>query len=590
MNSQTGLLKSVCILGLVVFLVLLGMIIFLSVFGGVPILSSSGFGRTSFMQALEEYDQRIRENPNLSFRQHNNLLDSLEKKALDMENILSTLKRRRQLALNQEEYLPPYLDAAIRARKLYPHSAQVGILTVEALILSDLSGEAAAEIQELSALMNQGALAELFLALVVYSGFMNDPAEARFLPKELFTVLSSLFQGEEREQYLINSCIKVLLDNHTQEATAMVNNLFIDPPMRNQTILFGAEFFYDHGNFLRSAELFSINSDSQSLARQADALWLGGFNDSARGIWIIAASESINLDAAGTAGSQADEANLSSIRARSFYNLASTAPNAQESEYYLERLFAAQSDYQTGQIFGTIRYTRLVPVDRAIAVLNQTDHEREGLFDLELLRRRSEDWEINRTVAETWMLLNRHSNDERLFEWAVWYFDFQHRYEETALALRNAGINRVEGPWSALYRSLALIREGQFGEAERALRNIVRSPQEIRNAPGRRTQPLWQAAANLAVLLERQHNYEEALQYYEIAAAQLGVIPPVPEGGISLERKDASRIQLYIAGILRSLGRRPESARALDYALDLDSENLEARLEKRRLDIEQGFI
>ena len=74
MNSQTGLLKSVCILGLVVFLILLGMIIFLSVFGGVPILSFSGLGRTSFIQALEEYDKRILENPNLSFRQHNSLL------------------------------------------------------------------------------------------------------------------------------------------------------------------------------------------------------------------------------------------------------------------------------------------------------------------------------------------------------------------------------------------------------------------------------------------------------------------------------------------------------------------------------------
>ncbi|MDR2073704.1 MAG: hypothetical protein LBP60_09780 [Spirochaetaceae bacterium] len=41
---------------------------------------------------------------------------------------------------------------------------------------------------------------------------------------------------------------------------------------------------------------------------------------------------------------------------------------------------------------------------------------------------------------------------------------------------------------------------------------------------------------------------------------------------------------VHIARCLRSLGREAESRRILDYALDLDPDNLEAALEKRRLE------
>jgi tetratricopeptide (TPR) repeat protein len=617
MKKQSSLLRSVCLLGLVVFLALLGALVFLSVYGGIPFFSPAGFGISSFSQALEAYDQQNKES--LSVRQHNRLLDSLEKKAVDTENMLSVLKRRRFLALHstndREQYISSHVEAAARARELYPHSAQIGAVAAEALIMNGFSGEGeiAADIVELASLMSEGALTNAALAFFVYGGAMRDPAEARLLPRELFTLLCSLFLNEEREMYLVNSCIRTILEGTSVEAFAAVNGLFEDAPLRDETIRFGAEFFYDYRNFLRSAELFSSFTDSKSLARQADALWLAGFNDSARGLWRTAAVETGNV-----AGG--DEAEFSAIRARAFYNLGSTSTDQQEAGQYLERLFAANSDYRQGRVFGVVRYSRLAPADRAIAILNQAEPENEGLLDLELLRRRSEDWEINKTLAETWMLLNRHTADGRLFEWAAWYFDFQHRYEETSLALRNAGINRVEGPWSALHRAYALVREKNYGEAEKVLRSIVRSPGEATYAPGRRTQPLWQAGANLALLLEKQGKAEEALQYYEIAAGQLmgliaagevqtaarqatngepapnsepGTIAPNPRGlpaaGASPERRDAAKIQLCIARVLRSLGKTSDSARTLDYALDLDPENLEARLEKRRLDLERGL-
>ncbi|MDR1306396.1 MAG: hypothetical protein LBK74_02330 [Treponema sp.] len=614
MSKQSNLLRGVCLLGLVVFLCLAGALALLSLLGGIPLfLSASG----TFAQALRDYDEALLEDPGLSFRQRNGLLDSLEKKALDTEQVLSVLKRRRFPVLRDipggDSYLEAYVRAAERVRRLYPHSAQIGALAAEALVLNaagrPLSEEEAAELRELAVLMSGGALQDLSLACSVFSGVMGDPASARFLPRELFTLLCSLADGGERERYLVNACIRTLLEEDGavgavsgdagntgggRQAAAMVNALFDSPPLLAETSLFGGEFFYDHGNFLRAAELFSVFTDDRGLARQGDALWLGNFVDQARILWQAVVSGPVAAGAPGGSAGAADgfsgvsEAGAAaSLRVRAFYNLAATAPDAGEAGRWLERLFAADSEGLPGRVFGVIRYSRLVPLNQALVILEGTDPA-EGLFDLELLRRKSESWTVDRTVAETWNLLNRHSGDPRLFEWAAWYFDFQRRYDETPLVLRNAAINRAEGPWSGLHRAFAQLRAGDLDEAEKTLRSIVKSPGE--GGLHRRRQPLWQAPACLGLLLERRGNFREALECCETAAGLLaagGILPEdsgISAAGAAPERRDAARIQVRIAGLLRSLGRGPESRRPLEYALDLDPENLEARLELSRLD------
>jgi tetratricopeptide (TPR) repeat protein len=585
MNKQAGLLKGVCVLGLAVSIVLFGALLYLTLYEGISLFSPPNIRKSSFATALEQYDQTIRENPALDFRQHNGLLDTLEKKALDTENVLSVLKRRRFQAFraprDREQYLSSYINATGRARKSFPHSSQIGALAGEALVLSGpLSTQTAAELRELALLISVN-YQDLSLVFSVYSGSMADPAMAMSLPKELFPLLCSLAQGEEREKYLVNLCIRTLLEDNAQEATAMANSLFETIPLLEQTILFGAEFFYDHGNYLRAAELFSVFSDDQTMGRQGDALWLAGFIDSARGLWQTLLSRNRTVEEV------FGQDNASAVKARASYNLAATAPTVNDAERWLEELFSYGSEYEPGQVFGVIRYSRLVPLDKAIVILDQTDNAKEGLFDLELVRRRSANWTVDRTVAETWLLLNRHPADGRLYEWAVWYFDFQRRYEETALALRNTGINRVEGPWSALHRAYAMLRQGQLTEAEQTLRSIVRSPESAR-APGRFQQPLWQARADLGLVLEKLRNYEEALQCYEIATGQLAGLFNYGEGRsatkITPEQQDAAKVQVYIARVFRTVGKTEESLRALDYALDLDPENMEAKLEKRRFE------
>jgi tetratricopeptide (TPR) repeat protein len=540
--------------------------VFFSRYGNIPLFSPFSRG-TSFSRALEEYDRETAENPGLSSGRRISMLNSLEKKARDTENLLSVLKRRRALAgSGAAEALASYAGAAERAGKLYPYSGQIAAIRAEAIVLAGTPGGISdgaerEKIMELAALMTEGALDELALAFSVYSGAMSDPAVARLLPVELFPLLCMTAEGEERERYLVNSAIRILLDGNVSEALSRVNALFDRDPLRGETYLFGAEFFYDHGNFVRSAELFSHFTGDREIARQADALWLAGFAESAETLWKLA----------GVDGRPGD------VRSRSLYNLASISP-PDEQRLWLEMLFGDDLSYRPGAVFAQIRFSRLAPTDRALAILEKTD-KNEGLFDLELLRRKSEVWSIDKTVVETWTLVNNHPGDSRLYQWAAWYFDFQRRYGETALLLVQAERNGVKEPWIDLHNAFALIRENRLPEAEKLL-HAVRE----QGGYGR----FWQIPANLALILDLRRSPREALELYEIAAGlQADTVNRLRSGEAAEpvpELKDAARVQLRIARCLRSLGREAESRRVLDYALDLDPDSLDAALEKRRLE------
>jgi len=277
-ENKGNLLKKVCVFGLVIAVILIALLVFISRYGNIPLFSS--LRSASFSRALAEYDLDLAAGI-LSQKQILKTLDGLEKKALDIENELSVLKRRRALALGKtpehsdEVYLEAWAAAARRVRKLYPYSGQAAAVAAEAIVRSEgPSDERSAELIELSSLMSSGALAGLALDFAVYSGAMGDPATALRLPAELFPLLCSRFSGAARERYLVNQAIWTVLKGDNAGAVKQINALF-DPALGavlDNTWQFGAEFFYDHGNFMRSAELFSHFTDDEHLARQADAL------------------------------------------------------------------------------------------------------------------------------------------------------------------------------------------------------------------------------------------------------------------------------------------------------------------------------
>jgi hypothetical protein len=322
-------------------------------------------------------------------------------------------------------------------------------------------------------------------------------------------------------------------------------------PLSEAFLRFAAEYYYDFGSLLRSAEYFSRISGDNALLRQADALWLAGLSENARLLWALSGSP------------------------RSLYNLALTAPSASETLSLLQRLILPESASSPHddiaalcRQYGLVRYSRFLAAPEAIAILTSAadkDSPVWPLVDLEMTKRRAETFPLGRTFAETWLLLNRHPENESLYKWALWYFNYQRNYSEAALLLRNAA-HHFEGSWINLFAAIGFMHEGDLESAGEILAALA---PEKNNLSAKAD---WSAMANLGLIWETNRSPVQALEYYEIAAAELQ--DPI----------HASKIQTRIARCLVSLGRPQDARRALEYALDLNPENLNARLELDRLD------
>ncbi|MDR2069566.1 MAG: hypothetical protein LBP71_06825 [Spirochaetaceae bacterium] len=562
-------LKITCLLGGAFSLVLLGGIFLFTLFRGGA--AETGTPSGNFTRKLAEFDRLAEAPESASPKRFNALLDGLEKRALSVESHLSVLKRRRGLA--RHSGLPPetrgafitaYAGAAERLSREFPSSEPLAILAAEALFLRDprITGESAAALQHYLSRIHDASLLPAALSLQVLAGNMTDPQSAAAIPggEALFASIIPLVSEKERERFLVNQGLLRLLAGDPQGCAAVINALLASPggngrglpgiagPPAPETLRFGAEFFYDFGDPLRGAELFSRFPDEKSLARQADALWLSGHGETARNIWRALASPQ-------NTGAPQDQDRIS----RSVYNLASTSTVLEEKIAFLEQFFAEQrSSPGPGLTYGIIGYTRLLDSPQAVAILEEQDRAEEGLLDLELFKRKQDTWPVDRTLAELWLLLDRHPRDERLYQWGAYYFDRQKQYGETAFLIKTAQDNHLEGPWIKLSQGIRLIREGSLDHGEALLRELS----------GR----IWQADANIARLLEASRSNAAALDYYAAASARV------------TDKKEAARIQLYTARCLRALGRFEEVRRVLERAGDLDPENLNVRLELRRLE------
>jgi tetratricopeptide (TPR) repeat protein len=203
-----------------------------------------------------------------------------------------------------------------------------------------------------------------------------------------------------------------------------------------------------------------------------------------------------------------------------------------------------------------------------LAVFGEEGMSQNPLLDLELLRRRLDTWPSNRARAEIWMLQNRQSGEELIYEWAAWYFDYQRLFTETAQLLKEAERKGMTGSWLDLHRSIALIIEGKTAEGEKILKEAFNRPAAVD----------WRIPANLGRIQESRRAISAATEYYETAAALLTGKKAVRE------KKAAAQVQMRLSRCLETLGRTHESRRAVEYALELDPDNLNIRRELRRLD------
>jgi hypothetical protein len=593
-----GFLKTTFLSGLILCVLIAGALITAAVKAG-PVSSAP---EQSFFSSLREYDRAaLAAIDQQGTDTLNQTLDKLEKKAESLDSFLSILKRRRNLARINSRYIPAYRDAALRAAEAYPHSEPIAALAAAALIQrSAITGETELELRKMLPILSNHRFKPLLLSLHVLLGdFENSSKASAMIPsgrtgREDFASGLSLTQGlsaSDREAVAADLALLTVLEGDASGAAVDIRSFLsgsANAPS-NDFLRFAAEFFYDFGDPLRAAELFSQLPDDADLARQADALWLGGYEGSARNIWTILSSPGpegdpetaprslYNLALSAADSNEAADLFRRLIMLPARQGAAQGGANAQGAQNELTRQDGPQSGPASAQarIFGLIRYSRFLPAPQAIAALESGGDPSSGaafgepLRELEMLRRRSETREAGRVVGETWMLLDRYPEAEELYRWGAWYFDYQRNTTETAMLLKTAARLNLEGPWIPIHEGLLRMREGDLNRAGEIFDSI---PPENMN---------WTAAANSGRILEARRAPAQALEKYEIAMASL---LKNREKAADRDLAEAARIQVRIAQCLRALGRAGDSRRALEYALDLNPENLNARLELSRLE------
>jgi len=312
--------------------------------------------------------------------------------------------------------------------------------------------------------------------------------------------------------------------------------------------------------------------DEDALIRQADALWLAGYIENARNIWVMLAAARSET----------------AIKPSAMYNLAVTSPTQEEAKTQYELLVKNTNAADLFHQYGVIQYSRLMELSKALTFLNaerllihdakssnaaavpaalpsaKSALTTDALFDLEIIKRHMETTEPARVIAETWLLLDHYPEAEELYQWGAWYFCLQRNDNETALLLRAASRHNFTGDWKDIHNSLLLIHEGNLDAAEEILSSI------------RLNNETWIVAANLGRIYEARQAPSRAIANYEKA------FKIITSSHAADWAEAASKIQVRIANCNKTMGKTGERRRALEYALELNPDNLNARLELNR--------
>jgi tetratricopeptide (TPR) repeat protein len=567
-----GLLRTVFFTGLFLSLLIsvpLAFFSVLSVIRSAPREKSTGAPADPWAKSLWEFDALMAGNADPD--QLDRMIGRIEKRAEGVEATLSVLKRRRELSKRAPRFTGSYRNAALKAAGAFPYSQPLAALAAAALIRdASITGTNTEELEKRVALLHDASFSPLVLGIRILMGDLHGPESARASPRlePLFSAAFPLVLGsmpvDEAEELVTDFAILDILAGNIQGAASRIINAETGEHTPD-FLRFTAEYYYDFGDPLRAAGIFSGLEGEDALIREADALWLAGYREAAENIWKVIVSPPSEHGG--------ENVPLSSAALRSLYNLAGRADEG-EAAVWLERLYMA---VRTGERvadsdivrFGVIRYTRLLPGSGAFAILEDPALRAYPLPDLELLRRREDFWPPDRITGETWLLLGRHPDARELYHWAAWYFNRQRKYDETSQLVETAENRGIREPWLLLHQGISLLAKGDIDRAEEVLRSVPEGA-------------AWQSSANLGLIMEARRSPQAAISFYETAAAVMEKnTAKLPPGTL---RAEAARLQLRIAGCFKILGRNEESRRVLEYARDLDPENLTVQMELRNIE------
>jgi hypothetical protein len=389
-----------------------------------------------FHRMLREYDFKYRRSSQTESsavqRQEleglDNDLDRLEKKAEGVESWLSVLKRRRQLAARDSHYEQSYQRSSRRAALAFPFSEPIAAVAAAALVHNvAITEEAGAQLRNFLPLLASPRFVPMRFSLHVLLGDLRTPQRAmanmtdiaRLTQGQLFDPATPKVPPQVPSKVpplaaplvqavAVDLAIMKILAGNLSAAADIQTALtaFPSPAL----IRLAAEYFFDFGDLIRSAELFSMLPDETALSQQADALWLAGYTENARTIWAMLASSNPNDSALQNRAALQSKVALQS---KALYNLALTAKTREEAAALLERLLRQAATWQLpagdpGYRYGLIRFSRLLEPQKASALLEAERDSADMLIDLEILKRRSEIEETARIIAETWQIGRAH--------------------------------------------------------------------------------------------------------------------------------------------------------------------------------------
>jgi len=495
----------------------------------------------SFANIMREYDMNMTEIYGTQ-REYDRLqheLDRLEKKAISVESWLSVIKRRRFLAKEHPPSMENYRSTVNNALKAYPSSGPITAIAAAALVKnSPVNRELEAKIRDWLPNITSPAFNMLRLSFHALLGDLNSPQKAQVLPNDIFS--------DGTEAVTVNLALLKILRGDYNGASGEIQTLVNGNPSLD-AIRFAAEFNYDFGDIIRSAELFSMLNTTEALGRQADALHLAGYNDSAISIWLMLAKLS-------------DEVSL--------YNLAVTSQDDDTAAQYLDTLVNLKTvSNSDSRQFALIRYSRFLEYTKALELLRGTVNFSPldyPYIDLEICKRLVQERNPSLQTAQTWLLLDRHEKNLELYRWAGWFFFFQREYKEVLILLNRMEQLQINEDWADFYKVIYSMIEGELDEAQNLLRPML-SPEHD-----------WYIFANYGRILEAMHSFSRALEQYDTAANKLILMYPP-------KNKAAANVQIHIARCYNALKRPGDARRALLFALEFDPDNLTAQLEFEKI-------
>jgi hypothetical protein len=507
------------------------------------------------------------------------LFNSLDRSSLGAEGELSVLKRRRLLAKSLPAFMPDYFSAVEKAAAKFQHSALIAALAGEAFVWKSTqnaeSGYESGVLQKINSyaevLANAGPLGEnsffpLAFCLYSLSGTMQNIESAKSITNidDLFLTGIRNFSGAEFEALSINAALLKIIDKKIDNAAAFLVPLDAEHTLSKKGQTFFSNYSYDFGNLILAAKLWTKSQNPTDIARAADALFLAGRYENAVQLWQILA------DGTGNDGINAK------IRRQSLYNISSIMNTAGKIPV-LERLLAeSNGDFNDPPLmYGIILYTRLISENRAKNILEETTGKLNlPIFDLELLRHKIKKMPIDKSIADTWLLIDRHYENPMIYRWAAWYFDFQRQFNETEFLAGKAQNRNVSGIWVPFNNALKDILAGNYKSGIEILKKIEED--HINNE--KIDEEIWPVYADMALSFEVQYDYRNALKYFKTARENIIISNNISSLDKNSRRRNAALLELKIARCLDILGIKEEAQQAVLNAAALDGENINVRI------------